>query len=312
MSPDHVTVVQVSDLHLGDAGGEARSALGSAHWTRFRTAIELTPPDVVVISGDVVVEDPDDDRDQDAARARIARLDVPTLIVPGNHDVGDHPIRTGLPADWHGKPVTAERVSAWERRWGPSFWLHDVGRWRIIGLNAQILGSGTPHERAQWDWLETIALAPDNHRPAVVFLHESLLPRPDHHAPDIWMSVPAAASGRLARLCTARGVRLVGSGHTHRHREWTLNGIRQVTAPSLAGPIVPVRDDMLQPDGDDTPGWLVHRLYDDGSVDTHRHALGAAIPAGAPIPHPAAPSTADPATPAREHTAATAAEEETT
>ncbi len=262
------TLVHASDPHLGDSGGPARAELGRRSWAAFREYVNRTGPDLVVVTGDLVVDDADDEADHETAERLLSELEVPYRVVPGNHDVGDHVIRTGLPADWHGKPVSSARISAWERRWGRSYWRSDFGPWRIVGVNSQAFGSGTRHEHEQWGWLRHTALPDDG--PAVVFLHESLGARPEPVEPENWMSVPTAASQELEQLFRRAGVRLVGSGHTHRHSEWTLAGIRQVTAPSLAGPI-PVRADMVQPFGDGAPGWLSHRLFDNGTVEITRH-----------------------------------------
>ncbi|NYI71301.1 3',5'-cyclic AMP phosphodiesterase CpdA [Naumannella cuiyingiana] len=266
------TILQVSDPHLGASGGPERAELGRRHWAAFAERVSADPPALVVVSGDIVVDDPDDEADQAEAATAVASLGVPTLVLPGNHDVGDHQLRRGLPADWHGKLVTAERVAAWEARWGPSFRSLQLGSWTIIGINAQVLGSGTPREAEQWDWLERTALAAGDPRPKLVFLHESLGPRPEDTGNDSWLSVPTAPGHRLAALIRDANVALVAAGHTHKYLAWSGDGIAQVTAPSLAGPIL-VRPDMTAASGDPDAGWLDHTLHDDGTVRSVRRLV---------------------------------------
>lgn len=275
-----LVIAHTSDLHIGRASGSERHARGRSGWARFRRFVDATRPDLVVVSGDIVVDDPDDVADLREARTLIGELAVPFVVVPGNHDVGDHPSRDGLPADWHGKSVSASRVSRWEAEWGRSYWLRDLGGWRMVGLNSQLFGSGLECEHLQWSWLEHEALPMDLRRPTIVVAHESLHLRPEHtgvteRCDDSWMSLPRESSERLADLFRRRPVRLVSSGHTHRHLEWTIDGIKQVTAPSLVGAI-PFRPDMTQPCGDAAPGWLTYRLSRSGQIAVTAHRAGSA------------------------------------
>lgn len=269
-------IAHTSDLHIGRAAGPERHERGRSGWRQFRRFVDAVRPDLVVVGGDIVVDDPDDVADRREARNIIGRLPVPVVVIPGNHDVGDHPVRDGLPADWHGKPVSASRVADWEAEWGPSYWLRDLCGWRVVGINSQLFGSGLDREDQQWDWLEHRALPEDLQRPTLVVAHESLHLRPEHaggtSGDDSWMSMPRDSSERLADLFRRRPVRLVSSGHTHRHLEWAIGGIDQVTAPSLVGAI-PSRPDMTTARGDAEPGWLCYRLSPTGRVTTARHHL---------------------------------------
>lgn len=255
-------IAHVSDLHLGAAGGEDRRLAAELAWEQFHGWVTAERPDLVVVTGDLVVDDPDDHEDRVAAHRLIHGLDVPTLVVPGNHDVGDHEVREGLPADWHGALVSGERVRAWEELWGPGHRLVDVGDWAVIGLNSQLFGTELPAADTQWRWLTEHALPHAAGRRAAVFLHEGLHLRPEYGAEapaNGWMSVPRSASERLTRLLADAGVELIGSGHTHRFATWRIGGMQAVNAPSLVGPI-PVRSSMDQPVGAPEPGWVELRL----------------------------------------------------
>ncbi|QBJ96997.1 hypothetical protein ERC79_14330 [Rhodococcus sp. ABRD24] len=268
-------IAHTSDLHIGRAAGPERHERGRSGWSAFRRFVDATRPDLVVVGGDIVVDDPDDIADQREARNMIGGLPVPFVVVPGNHDVGDHPVRDGLPVDWHGKPVSESRVTTWEAEWGPSYWLHDLRGWRVVGINSQLFGSGLDREDQQWTWLEHKALPVDLQRPTLVVAHESLHLRPEHSdgtgGADSWMSMPRESSERLADLFRRRPVRLVSAGHTHRHLEWAIGGINQVTAPSLVGAI-PSRPDMAQAQGDAEPGWLTYRLSRTGRISVTAHS----------------------------------------
>ena len=268
------TVFHASDLHLGLAGGPERSRAAAAAWEEFARAVAEIEPDLVILSGDLVVDDPDDEADQRNARRLISALPAHVVVVPGNHDVGDHPHRADLPLDWHGKLVTDERVERWEETWGPSFRLDSHGDWDLLALNSQLLGSGMAREAQQWQWLEQVALPAIASRPFLLVTHESLDTRPDTSGSDSWMSIPSEASGRLVRLLRGRNLLAACAGHTHRHLEWSHDGIRAITAPSLAGPI-PVRPDMAQAAGDPASGWLSYTLDPAGGLTVAHHALTA-------------------------------------
>lgn len=278
---------QASDLHLGAAGGPEREDRASEAWAEFARAVEEHRPELVVLTGDLVVDDPDDADDHRAARALIAALPVPTLVVPGNHDVGDHAVRRGLPADWHGKTVTAERVASWEAFWGPSWWVEQRGGRTIIGLNAQIVGSGLDAERRQLAWLRGIGDELIRGCEVIVFLHEALVPsrraetegtEADGHEDgqtrwdDSWMAVPSEAGEVLQSVLREAASLTIASGHTHRAYGAVVDGARHVSAPSLAGPI-PHRADMEQAVGDEWIGWLEFRLPIDGGAPVRQPAV---------------------------------------
>lgn len=67
------------------------------------------------------------------------------LCVPGNHDVGDTsgemPLQTSL-------------LAACVDLFGPDHWARRAGTWLLLGVNAQLMGSGTTQEQAQWRWIE--------------------------------------------------------------------------------------------------------------------------------------------------------------
>jgi 3',5'-cyclic AMP phosphodiesterase CpdA len=247
--------VHVSDLHLGAAGGSERQRAATAAWAEFAAGIAEDPPELVVVTGDIVVLDPDDAPDHAFAHGLLRDLGVRVRTVPGNHDVGDHPTRGGLPADWHGAPVTDGRVRQWERVWGAGHWSDTLAGRRLLGLNSQLFGTGVDAEQRQWEWLTSLAEAGAPHAPAVLFIHEPIrIPGPSTIA-DPWTSIPDSAVDRLCALLHRLNVQLIAAGHTHRFLKCDVEGIEQVTAPSLVAPI-PVRSDMLQPPGAEAPGWV--------------------------------------------------------
>jgi 3',5'-cyclic AMP phosphodiesterase CpdA len=92
-------MLQISDPHLSAARG-----YGVANFDAAVVAANASRPDLVVASGDLVLDDPDDRADQDFARSRFDRLTTRWRALPGNHDIGDTP-----PDPWMGDVVTDDR-----------------------------------------------------------------------------------------------------------------------------------------------------------------------------------------------------------
>jgi hypothetical protein len=98
------------------------------------------------------------------ARDQHDRLGVPLRFIPGNHDLGDNP----SPGHEAAPPIAEDYRARFCRLFGEDWWSHDRDAWRLVGINAQLLGSGLDAEAAQWDFLETAFAAA--RRPIALFV----------------------------------------------------------------------------------------------------------------------------------------------
>jgi 3',5'-cyclic AMP phosphodiesterase CpdA len=223
--PTQTTVLHVSDTHLSP-DFPASTEL----WTAVVRYIEKSRPDLVIHTGDVVHDDPDDDRDHEFAAFQMRRLTVPWRIVPGNHDIGD-----SAPDPFRGL-VSAERLARFRRHFGSDRWSVAIGGWQLIGLNSLLFDNCLAAEEAeQWDWLEDQLREADG-RPVGLFLHKPAAINSLDEDLNANKAIGVQSRGRLRALVESGAVRLIGSGHLHEHVVLFSRGALLVGAPAL-GPV---------------------------------------------------------------------------
>src|SRR5262249_61268684 len=83
------------------------------------------------------------------ARSPPAAPPPPVYAIPGNHDVGDEP-----PGQEAEQLIDERRLQRWLSVFGADRFALDLDSWRVLGLNAQLLGSGLPQEMEQDAWLD--------------------------------------------------------------------------------------------------------------------------------------------------------------
>jgi alkaline phosphatase D len=218
-----VRLVQVSDTHLS-----AERAYFHDNWEVFVGLMRDDPPDLIVNSGDLSFDGAAGDADLAFARGEHDRLPVPWLAVPGNHDIGESPLAVRLD-----QPIDEVRIQRWRRLVGPQWWRHDIGHWRLIGIDTALLGSGRTEEREQADFLAD-ALATRDGRPVLLFQH---MPPFLTHAADpavTALAVPHAVRHTLLETCAGGGVAAIACGHVHIHRTSEHSGVPIVWAPATS------------------------------------------------------------------------------
>jgi 3',5'-cyclic AMP phosphodiesterase CpdA len=186
-------------------------------------------PDVVLHVGDLTLDGMNDAGELRRARSLLDRLPVPWHAVPGNHDVGDNPVTQHA----NGPTITLERHERWLDAMGADHWALARAGWTLIGLNAQLFGSGLAAEAAQWSWLSgQLELMPAG-RPTVLVMHKPLSAS-EHElaAAPPYRFVPQPARRRLERALDGRAMPLVVSGHVHQFRVLEIRGRRHVWAPT--------------------------------------------------------------------------------
>jgi 3',5'-cyclic AMP phosphodiesterase CpdA len=216
-------IIVLSDVHLSPTHG-----FFWQNWCIARDFANAEEVEAVVVDGDLTINGADSDAEVAFAAAALKGLRAQVLALPGNHDVGDEP--PGQDAE---QIVNVERLARWDRLFGIDRWVREAGSWVLIGLNAQLFGSGLERETEQSRWLDAQLIAAER-RPLALFLHKPLfIEQPGEDRATASCIVPAARAGLLASLGRAN-VQLVVSGHLHEHRERILGRTRHVWAPAVA------------------------------------------------------------------------------
>lgn len=249
----------LADLHL--SRGRAYAFPG---FLACAAAAREAGASLTLVAGDLMLDDPDDAEDRAFARAAMEYLGD-WHAVPGNHDMGDN-----VPAPWMDQHATPERHAAWLSTFGTDRFLRDVGDWRLIGLNSQILGTGWSAEAAQWEWLAAAAADAGRRRICLV-MH-----KPMHwhggDEPDGPNHMTKAMRARLAAALGGARLGLVVSGHLHQYRTSLFDGVPHVWAPSTG---FIGRDHGLGAFGDRRPGLLLLGFEADTVAIAVQHATGA-------------------------------------
>jgi Icc protein len=244
-------IAQISDTHLS-----GRKPFFVGNFRRIGEAIQTERPDLLLNSGDISLDGASDERDLEAARALHEELGLPVRFLPGNHDLGDS---QDVSSQGDGA-IDDRRRTRYVAHFGADFWTLDVPGWRLLGLNAQLLGSDLAACREQDAAIADAAAGLDG-RKLALFIHKPLFDRASDETEITGRFVnPAPRRALLAALGGAAPA-LVACGHVHQYRETWAEGARHVWNPST-GYVIP---DHRQPRyGLKEVGWVEHRLEPDG------------------------------------------------
>lgn len=254
-------IAHLSDPHIRPQGQLYKGLVDSN--AMCKQAIEhlnaLRPrPDVVIITGDLV--DEGQPAEYEMARALLADIKQPLLMIPGNHD--DRELFRSAFAQ-------AESIE-------PEAPLHfvasDLGPVRIIGLDITVPGDhhGDMTEAAQ-AWLEA-ALAEEPDRPTLIMLHQppflSGIPYIDTYA--------CINAHRLVQVVERYpAVERIVCGHIHRSMQLRFGGSLLCTAPSTTTAIA-LALDANAPEASyvEPPALLLHHWKPDTGLITHWVPIG--------------------------------------
>ena len=217
-------IALISDTHLATRAVEfAGNFAAVAQW------IDASGFDLALHLGDITADAASNAAEFTEARQALSVCRTPMRFLPGNHDIGDNPAGPGAKSDEH--PLDLGRLNEYRSIFGPDRWCFEAQGWRLVGLNAQLFGTGTSAEEEQFAWVEDVLT---NGKPVALFLHKPLFRNSPADDEVHIRYVPVAPRGRLLDLFEDRDLRLVVSGHAHQQRRILLDRVEHVWLPSTA------------------------------------------------------------------------------
>ncbi|MFT5445105.1 MAG: 3',5'-cyclic AMP phosphodiesterase CpdA [Gammaproteobacteria bacterium] len=220
---DSFTVLQISDAHLSRS-----HAYFQDNFDACVEYIAQIQPDLVVVSGDLTFNGPDVADDIAFGREQLGRIECPWVAIPGNHDVGEPGANPRL-----GQSIDPTRLGRWQEHFGDDRFCIDLGGWRLLGINSELLGSGLDAESEQWDFFDT-ALAGAAGRDIGFFLHKPMFIDDADSLQQSPKCVYPESRQRLLQALSTAPVRFVASGHVHCYHHSTYQGLDIVWSPPTA------------------------------------------------------------------------------
>lgn len=245
-------IAQISDTHLSE-----EKPFFLENFRRIGAALRAAAPDLVVNSGDISLDGAGGEADLAAARALHDALDLPIRYLPGNHDLGD-----SQDAPSHGEgTIGRDSRERYLRHFDMDFWSFDVPGWRVLGINAQLLGSDLAEAAAEQESLIYWAASTLEQRRLALFLHKPLFDQDCRETAVTGRFVNPVPRRRLLELLAAAPPALVACGHVHQYRATEADGASHVWATSTAFVIPDARQPRY---GLKEVGYVEHQLGEDG------------------------------------------------
>jgi 3',5'-cyclic-AMP phosphodiesterase len=215
-------------------------------------------PETVLLTGDLVEKGTA--AEYAKLRALLGKLEIPALVIPGNHDD-----REAFRAAFHDHDYLPDS--------GPMHYVAEPGGVRIVAFDVTV--PGLHHGLVDEDgarWLdETLAAAPD--KPTLVMMHQ---PPFDTAVP--YLDLYSCRDGaRLAAVIGRhRQVERIVCGHVHRFMTLRFGGTLLCTAPSTTTAIALRLDPGAKPASHlEPPAFLLHHWRPETGIVTHFLPVGA-------------------------------------
>jgi hypothetical protein len=125
-------IALVADSHLSERAPECVS-----NWEVAGAVVRRMGAELTIHLGDISLDGQSHPEELRFAAEAVRRWPTPMICLPGNHDMGDGSGEV---------PLDRERLARCRQAFGADRWAVRADRWELIGLNAQLLGTGTPEE----------------------------------------------------------------------------------------------------------------------------------------------------------------------
>ena len=227
---DDFSFIHITDFHIGDPRGfleSIRETIGYKSIKRCISEINLIHPDFVIISGDLVFGQlyPFEYKiEYEKCYDMIQLFDVPTFLVPGNHD--------GY------RRIGEDGLKIWNEYFGPHYYSFDYGNYHFIGINSFdmppilrlaisfiALNWGGSLSYEQIDFIVNDLNKTDSNM-TFMFLHHNPIWETNH---DSLMGLRYKNREKLLDLIEQHSVNMVLAGHVHNDTVETINDTIYIT-----------------------------------------------------------------------------------
>lgn len=247
-----ITFAQISDLHVD---------LGERATGRLRRLVAVLRPmrdlDAVLVTGDVT--DHGAAAEYDLLLELLAPIEVPVLVLPGNHDV-----RAQFAAALLGRPEARSGLTV-----GPDGELNrsvPVGPVDVLLCDSVVPGSSAGRlSDATLDWLRAELADRDRDRPALLAFHH---PPVVLHLPGMDRIRQTGVQRLAAVLADHPEVVALFSGHVHLGAVTSFAGRPLVCGPGCVSTLRPPVEAAGVIDLDAPPGYALHLLDDEARLVT--------------------------------------------
>jgi len=249
-------VAQISDTHLS-----RDKPFFVENFNIVAAALAASAPDLVVNTGDLSLDGVTEESDLAEARRLHDAIGLPTLFIPGNHDLGEgHDVPGSKEA-----PISMASRQRYLHHFGDDFWEFDAPGWRLIGVNSQLLASNLGPAPLQLDFVAQASSCEE--RQLALFVHKPLFDTSLHETAVTGRFVNPGARARLMAAFSLVRPSVIASGHVHQYRSTLIGAVRHVWAPST-GFVIPHTHQPRY--GEKEVGYVDHRFEPDG---THTSAF---------------------------------------
>lgn len=245
-----IKVLHITDPHLLADPEQRFMGLDTAETLQQVLALAQQsgdwPADFVLITGDCVQQATQESYAR--FRSLLAPLQLPCYCLPGNHDEPAL-MKTEL-----------NRDAVYYQRQIPA------GNWQIILLDSSIPGNAAGHLKDSELALLASKLARESDKFTVVVMHHQPVPVYSE-----WLDTMALAPDNRENLLQLLGknaqVRLLLWGHVHQEFDGYLGSLRLLATPSTCFQFTPKSEEFSIDRS--APGWRWLYLHPDGTLDTH-------------------------------------------
>ena len=207
----------ISDTHINPDEEDCNSPfpVNKRANRRFRYVVQDVNKryvDFVVHLGDLLHPVPESGQPYHQAaekyRQIVQDLKAPIYVLPGNHDIGDTPIKGG-PAS----PTTQAMIDTWQGEFGVDYQSFSKGGIQLILLNAQLINSGLDAEQTQKTWFEKQLSTITDERVFLFLHHPAYLAFPDEQ--NHYDNTNQPGRSWLLDLLKKYQIEAMFSGHAH-------------------------------------------------------------------------------------------------